>query len=75
MKILLFGELTDITKSSSIEIESAKNIEELKNNIHQKFPPLQNFNYQIAVNSSLITENITLNKTDEIALLPAFAGG
>ena len=75
MKILLFGELTDITKSSSIEIESVKNVAELKNSVHQKFPSLQNFNYQIAVNSSLIIENISLNETDEIALLPPFAGG
>ena len=75
MKIILFGELTDIKKSSSIEIESANNVEELKNYIHQKFPPLQNFKFQIAVNSSLITENISLNNTDEIALLPPFAGG
>lgn len=75
MKILLFGELTDITKSSSIEIESAKDVDELKNIVHQKYPSLQNFKYQIAVNISLITENISLTETDEIALLPPFAGG
>ena len=75
MRILLFGELTDITKNSFIEIESVKNIDELKNSVHQKYPSLQNFKYQIAVNSSLIIENISLNETDEIALLPPFAGG
>jgi len=75
MKILLFGELTDIIKSSSVEIKSPKNVDELKNSVHQKFPSLQNFKYQIAVNSSLVTENILLNETDEIALLPPFAGG
>lgn len=75
MKILLFGELTDITKSTSIEIESAKNVDELKIIVHQKFPSLQNIKYQIAVNSSLISKNISLTETDEIALLPPFAGG
>jgi molybdopterin converting factor small subunit len=75
MKILLFGELTDIIGSSSIEIDISDDIDELKNIIHQKFPSLQNFKYQIAVNSSLITKNISLNETDEIALLPPFAGG
>ncbi len=75
MKILLFGELTDITKNSFIEIEKVKNIDELNKSIHQKFPSLQNHKYQIAVNSSLVTKNISLNETDEIALLPPFAGG
>ncbi|MEI6594485.1 MAG: MoaD/ThiS family protein [Bacteroidota bacterium] len=75
MKILLFGELTDITKSSSIEIETVNDVDELKNIVHQKFPSLQNHKYQIAVNSVLLTKNISLNETDEIALLPPFAGG
>ena len=75
MKILLFGELTDITKSAFIEIGTANNIVELKDLVHEKFPALQNCKFQIAVNSSLTAENISLNETDEIALLPPFAGG
>jgi len=75
MKILLFGELTDITKNSSIEIETVNDIDELNKSIHQKFPSIQNHKYQIAVNSSLITKNISLSEADEIALLPPFAGG
>ncbi len=75
MKILLFGELTDITKNSFIEIETVNDIDELNKSIHQKFPSLQNHKYQIAVNSSLITKNISLSETDEIAFLPPFAGG
>lgn len=74
MKILLFGELTDIA-GNSIEIQSATDIDTLQRNIHQKFPALQNCKYQVAVNNHIAVTNISLNETDEVALLPAFSGG
>jgi len=75
MKVLLFGELTDIAGNNSIEIETSKDVVTLNDNILQKFPSLQNMKYRTAVNNSFINSNITLHESDVVALLPAFAGG
>ena len=40
-----------------------------------KYPKLQNISFIIAVNQTIVSENTTVNESDEIALLPPFAGG
>ncbi|MFI5221234.1 MAG: MoaD/ThiS family protein [Bacteroidia bacterium] len=75
MKVLVFGELTDIIKSDSIEIEASNDRDELLKKIYLKFPVFQRIKFRLAVNNSLVDSNIKLSHLDEIALLPAFAGG
>jgi molybdopterin synthase sulfur carrier subunit len=76
LKILFFGQLTEITRSTIIEENvSIKSVYQLEANFKIKFPELKNYKYQIAVNQKIISEDIILNEGDEIAFLPPFSGG
>ncbi|HKR07355.1 MAG TPA: MoaD/ThiS family protein, partial [Bacteroidia bacterium] len=58
-----------------IEIETANDIDTLKKNLINKFPLLNNYSFQFAVNKEKTEKNTLLNENDEVALLPPFAGG
>lgn len=74
MKILLFGVLADVIGKSSMEID-AYDIESLNKNLLIQFPELKKYQFQFAVNKVKVEKNRPLNSSDEIALLPPFAGG
>ncbi len=75
MKILYFGITSEITQQNSEELNNIKNLYELKKNLFERYPKLENINFQISVNQQLIRGDQNLSTTDEIALLPPFAGG
>ncbi len=75
MKILYFGITSEITQQNSEELDNIKNLYELKKNLFERYPKLEEISFQISVNQQLIRENQDLSATDEIALLPPFAGG
>jgi len=74
MNVLLFGLLADVTGDSAIEME-ATDTDTLKKNLLNKYPALNNYRFQLAVNRKKIENNILLHGDDEIALLPPFSGG
>jgi molybdopterin synthase sulfur carrier subunit len=74
MKILLFGVLADVAGKSKIDIDGT-DVDSLKENLFARFPELKKYTFQFAVNQELIHNNVLLNATDEIALLPPYAGG
>ena len=74
MKVLFFGVLADVTGNSAIEME-ASDLDTLKKNLSAKFPMLNQYRFQWAVNKEKAEKNMMLNSNDEIALLPPFAGG
>lgn len=75
MIIKIFGQLTDIVESNSIEIKNAESTDELIQQLHSKYPALINSKYKVAVNRNIIQSNTTLQQDAEIALLPPFSGG
>ena len=75
MKILLFGVLSDVVKAQYIEITHVSTTDELIKYLEDKFPDFKKYNYQIALNHKKTNGNLHINITDEIALLPPFAGG
>jgi sulfur-carrier protein len=75
MNILLFGVLTDIIKAQHIEITSVSTTDELIKHIEEKYPEIKKYNYQIVVNQHKAFSNTAISDSDEIALLPPFAGG
>ena len=75
MKILLFGVLADTLGTSVIETELTSDTDILKNHLLNKFPLLNNYQFQLAINRELVNKNVPINFEDEIALLPPFAGG
>ena len=77
MKISLYGMLAEAAATTQLEINDfrGKSIMDLRKVVEEKYPQLKNMTYKIAVNKKIAKENETLNKTDEVAFLPPFAGG
>ena len=75
MTIKIFGQLRDIVEEENISIDSATDINDLKNHLHILYPALKEKEFAIAVNKQLVHENISLQQNAEIALLPPFSGG
>jgi molybdopterin synthase sulfur carrier subunit len=75
LKILAFGQISDIIGKPQLEFPVLKNTAELKAELEKKYPALKNMNYTMAVNKKTTSGNVNLNENDTIALLPAFSGG
>jgi molybdopterin converting factor small subunit len=74
LTITTFGQLAELS-SPTIILENITDITMLKNKIEELYPSLQNIKYAIAVNRKIIKNNIALNATSTVALLPPFSGG
>ena len=75
IKLLFFGQITDIIGVSTLEIKELNSTDALKLQLENQFPVLQTVSYAIAVNKKIIQENTTLIHNDTVALLPPFSGG
>lgn len=75
MEILFFGQLTDITKTSSLQINEASDLTALKKNLFEKFPALSASHFMVAVDNKLIKENVELTETSVVAFMPPYSGG
>ena len=73
-----FGLLTDVTQTTEEQFSlavSGISVNQLKNEITQKYPLINQSNFTIAVNQSVVSRDVILNNNDVMALLPPFAGG
>ena len=81
MRIRYFAWIKDITKKDDdiIDINHPKNIQELKIYLENIYPELKkHFSQDIlrfAVNQEYVSENLSLNPIDEIAIFPPVSGG
>lgn len=75
MKLCLFGMLATEVNQSFIDIEPVNDVGSLRALLQNKYPSLASNCYMIAVNRSKADDATLLHETDEIALLPPFAGG
>lgn len=79
MNILLFGIAKDIIGQSEFEVPDAtipKSVQELKNYLIKKFPDFGKLSsFAVAVNSEYAQDDVTLERNDEIAIIPPVSGG
>ena len=75
VKVLIFGQLTDITGVSEIQVNDVSDRDQLIAALNNQYPGLADSKYAIAVNKQVINENIALTDNSIIALLPPFSGG
>jgi molybdopterin converting factor small subunit len=75
MKITLFGQLTDITGSSSIAVESVQDTDALVQAVNTLYPAMAGVKYIVAVNKKAVNSNTIINETSDLAFLPPFSGG
>lgn len=81
MKIKYFAWIKDITnlEEEEINLNEAKNLDELKTYIIEKYPDLKKHMIKeilrFAINQEYAVNNTTLNEEDEIAIFPPVSGG
>ena len=79
MKVRLkyFGNIAEMVGASEevLELNEGANTELLCKLLEERLPHLATSNYRLALNQSIANENVELNESDELALLPPFAGG
>jgi len=74
MDVLLFGIIAERAGSASISVE-AGSIQELQQELITRIPGMQALSYTVAVDRIAVYEDRVLRGTEEIAILPPFAGG
>lgn len=74
MEVLLFGLIAEAAGTDRIQV-NATSIQELRELLVERVPSLKGLSYSVAVDRSLVHENLALNGNEEIAVLPPFAGG
>lgn len=75
VQIIIFGQLTDIFKTSALRLQGAKDTSELIRELNKRYPGLSEAKYMVAVNKQTVTENTVLNEGSTVALMPPFSGG
>lgn len=75
INLVFFGNLAEIGKNKSIEIETVRNTTDLVNYLNEQFPPLKEKKFLIAINQKMAKGTQELKEGDEVAFLPPFSGG
>lgn len=75
IEVSFFGQLTDITKCSTVTINNPGNVEGLKLQLIEKYPGLAHSKFAVAVNNKMVRENIAISDHSKIAFMPPFSGG
>jgi len=75
MVVKIFGQLSDVIGSNSLEVNGITNTDDLIKNLQLQYPALADSKYRLAVNRNIIQSNTELQTGAEVALLPPFSGG
>jgi sulfur-carrier protein len=75
IKILVFGQISDIIPQKEMNFSNIKTTEELNRELIRLYPDLAQINYSLALNKKIVNQAVPLNEHDTVALLPAFSGG
>lgn len=75
IRILIFGKLADIIKTSTLTLTDIADTNSLVNELNKRYPALADCKYIMAVDKQTITTNTILKGDSTIALLPPFSGG
>ncbi|MCB0764557.1 MAG: MoaD/ThiS family protein [Flavobacteriales bacterium] len=74
MRVMLFGVVAEIVGDSALVIDSASTFA-LRGALNERFPDLQELTWSIAVDRRIEHGDRVLTGSEEIAVLPPFAGG
>lgn len=77
LNINYFGLIAEATQCNeeSIEVPASCTVATLTQILYQQYVVLQEKSFRVAVNRAFVADSQLLKATDEIALLPPFAGG
>lgn len=74
MEVLLFGSIAEKAGVPTVHLE-ADSVEALRLQLLAHIPELGRMRYAIAVDRQVVTADLPLTGSEEIAVLPPFAGG
>lgn len=75
LTIKYFGLLAEVTRCDEDEFEFlGRTVSEFREEIYKKYSDLKNVEFQIAQDNNLVSNESAIT-SNEIALLPPFAGG
>lgn len=75
VKVLIFGQLTDLFGRSEITVVEAADTDALVAELDKAYPGLADSKFAIAVDKKVIDGNTRLQAGDVVALMPPFSGG
>ncbi len=75
IEIIFFGQLTDITACTSIEMENPGSVSQIKKAMFQQFPALIHSKFTIALNNKIVQDEEIILDNSKIAFMPPFSGG
>jgi molybdopterin converting factor small subunit len=75
ISVLFFGVLAEVTGIHRKHYRDVKSFAGLRHRVEDDFPEIVHYNFRIAVNNKIVSEDLLLSPGDEIAYLPPFAGG
>ena len=75
LKVMIFGQLEDVTGASAVNIPAAADTDALCNALYQQYPSLKERKFVIAVDQKIVKGNTIIHKGAQVALLPPFSGG
>jgi molybdopterin synthase sulfur carrier subunit len=75
IRIMIFGQLTDIINSSTLTLTDIADTNSLENELNKLYPALAASKYIMAVNKQTVITNTVLKEGNTVALLPPFSGG
>ena len=75
IRIMIFGQLTDIINSSTLTFTDIADTNSLVDELNKLYPALAASKYIMAVNKQTVMANTVLTEGNTVALLPPFSGG
>jgi molybdopterin synthase sulfur carrier subunit len=75
INIMLFGQLAQLAGKDRIMLSGINDTLQLRQEINDMFPALQQIDYAIAVEKKILHENTVVKDGNVVALLPPFSGG
>jgi molybdopterin converting factor small subunit len=75
VKVLFFGVLSEVAGSDCRYFKDVRSLDDLRHRIIDECPEIEHYNYRFSLNNEITDNDMPLSDSDEVALLPPFAGG
>jgi len=77
LQIHFFGMIAETIKKELLIVDDyeGKTLSDVEAMLLEFFPPIGQMTYSLALNKKVVNKNTLLEKDNEIAVLPPFAGG
>ena len=77
LQIHFFGMIAETVKKELLIVDDyeGQTLGDVEKMLHEFFPPIGKMTYSLALNKRIVNRNTLLEKDNEIAVLPPFAGG